>query len=97
MYTFISKPKPPVTVYYTGKHVSHVFEDLRKTKAPQQLVWPAKAKSSAYPHMYSTQNGKAKSTFNVAKCDKIFDELLKNGNITLSHTIPPIEKLKGYV
>jgi hypothetical protein len=33
MYTFILKTKPPVTVYYTGKHVSRVFEDLRKTKA----------------------------------------------------------------
>jgi hypothetical protein len=35
MYTFISEPKLPVTVYYTGKHVSRVFEDLRKTKAPK--------------------------------------------------------------
>jgi hypothetical protein len=34
MYTFISKPKLTVTVYYTRKHVSRVFEDLRKTKAP---------------------------------------------------------------
>jgi hypothetical protein len=34
MYTFISKPKLPMTVYYTGKHVSRVFEDLWKTKAP---------------------------------------------------------------
>jgi hypothetical protein len=34
MYTFISKSKLPVTVYHTGKHVSRVFEDLRKTKAP---------------------------------------------------------------
>jgi hypothetical protein len=38
MYTFISKPKPPVTVYYTGKHVSRVFEDLRKTKAPNNEI-----------------------------------------------------------
>jgi hypothetical protein len=30
-----------------------------------------------------------KFTFNVAKFDKIFDELLKNGNIKLTHTIPP--------
>jgi hypothetical protein len=30
-------------------------------------------------------------------CDKIFDELLKNGNIKLSHTIPPIEELKKCV
>jgi hypothetical protein len=34
MYTFISKPKLPEIVYYTGKQVSYVFEDLRKRKAP---------------------------------------------------------------
>jgi hypothetical protein len=37
MYTFIPKPKLPVTIYYTGKHVSRDFEDLRKTKAPNSL------------------------------------------------------------
>jgi hypothetical protein len=35
-----------------------------------------------------------KFTFNVAKCDKIFDKLLKNDNIKLTHTIPPLVKLK---
>jgi hypothetical protein len=35
MYTFISKLKLPVIVYYTRKHVSRVLEDLRKTKAPK--------------------------------------------------------------
>jgi hypothetical protein len=34
MHTFILKPKLPKTVYYTGKHVNYVFEDLRKRKAP---------------------------------------------------------------
>jgi hypothetical protein len=32
--------------------------------------------------------------FNVAKCDKIFDELLKSDNVKLSHTIPPIDVIK---
>jgi hypothetical protein len=36
-------------------------------------------------------------TFNVAKCHKIFDELLKYGNIKFSHTIPSVEELKGCV
>jgi hypothetical protein len=39
MHTFISKPKLHVTVYYTGKHVSHVFEDLWKTKAPNSIFY----------------------------------------------------------
>jgi hypothetical protein len=33
-------------------------------------------------------------TFDVAKCDKIFDELFKAGKIKMSHTIPPIDHLK---
>jgi hypothetical protein len=35
-----------------------------------------------------------KLTFDVAKCDKIFDELFKSGKIKMSHTIPPIDRLK---
>jgi hypothetical protein len=35
-----------------------------------------------------------KFTFDVSKCDKIFDKLLRIGKIKLSHTIPPIEDFK---
>jgi hypothetical protein len=35
-----------------------------------------------------------KYTFDVAKCDKIFDELHKGGYIKLSHTLPLLEELK---
>jgi hypothetical protein len=34
MHSFISKPKLPMTVYHTRIHVSCVFEDLQKRKAP---------------------------------------------------------------
>jgi hypothetical protein len=33
-------------------------------------------------------------TFNVAKYDKIFDELVKNENIKVTHTLPPLDELK---
>jgi hypothetical protein len=36
MHTFILHPKLAVTVYYTGKHVSHVVEDLSEDEGPQQ-------------------------------------------------------------
>jgi hypothetical protein len=62
-----------------------------------ELVWPAKAKSAARSPLHSAQKGKVKFTFNVAKCGKIFDEQLKNGNIKLRHTIPQMEELKRYV
>ena len=35
-----------------------------------------------------------KFTFDVSKCDHIFDELNKLGHIKLSHVIPPLEELK---
>jgi hypothetical protein len=38
--------------------------------------------------------GEMKFTFDVAKCDKIFDELFKSGKIKMSHTILPIDQLK---
>jgi hypothetical protein len=56
-----------------------------------ELVWPTKAKSSVCSHPHSTPKEKVKFTFKIAKCDKIFDELLKHGNIKLSHIIPPVE------
>jgi hypothetical protein len=62
-----------------------------------ELVWPAKAKSAARSLMHSAQKRKVKFTFNITKCDKIFDELLKHGNIKLSHIISSVEELKGRV
>jgi hypothetical protein len=40
MHTFISKSKLLETAYYTGKHVSYVFENLRKRKAPNRHQSP---------------------------------------------------------
>jgi hypothetical protein len=37
-----------------------------------------------------------KFTFDVSKCDRIFDELLKLGNIKISHTMPPIDEIKRH-
>jgi hypothetical protein len=33
----------------------------------------------------------------VAKCDRIFDELLKLGKIKISHTLPPPDEIKKRV
>jgi hypothetical protein len=64
-----------------------------------EFVWPTKDKSSACSSLQPVQKNRQeeiKFTFNVAKCDRIFDELLKNGNIKLTHTIPPMEELKRH-
>jgi hypothetical protein len=36
VYSFIPSPKVPVHILHMGNIVNHVFEDLRKMKAPQQ-------------------------------------------------------------
>jgi hypothetical protein len=64
-----------------------------------ELVWPAQAKPSSCSYLQSIQMNRqeeVKFTFNFAKCDKIFDELLKNGNIKLMHTIPSPDELKRH-
>jgi hypothetical protein len=49
--------------------------------------------SSLQP-VQKNQQGEVKFKFNVAQCDKIFDELLKSGHIKLSHTVPSTNELK---
>jgi hypothetical protein len=67
-------------------------DDELKQVYVTELVWLAKAKLptlSSLQTVQKNQQGEVKFTFNVAKCDKIFDELLKSSNNKLSHTIPP--------
>jgi hypothetical protein len=42
------------------------------------------------------QQDEVKFTFNVGKCDKIFDELLKNGNIKIDYIVPPADELRHH-
>jgi hypothetical protein len=61
------------------------------------MVWPKQAKSLACSSLQPVQKKRqeeVKFTFNVGKCDKIFDELLKNGNIKINHTVPSADELK---
>jgi hypothetical protein len=62
-----------------------------------EMVWPKQAKFSARSSLQPVQKKQQeeiKFTFNVGKCDKIFDELLKNNNIKLNHTVPSAAELK---
>jgi hypothetical protein len=79
---------------------AHEAESLSAPAKPEkiqvaELVWPAKTKYAARSSLHSAQKEKVKFIFNITKCDKIFDELLKHGNIKSSHIIPSIEELKG--
>jgi hypothetical protein len=61
------------------------------------MVWPKQAKFFICFSLQSVQKKRqedVKFTFNVGQYDKIFDELLKNGNIKINDTIPSVDKLK---
>jgi hypothetical protein len=88
----------------TIRHNVHIVEcdqsssdDESKEVYTAEMVWPKQAKSSACSSLQPVQKKwqeEVKFTFNVGKCDKIFDELLKNGNIKISHTVPSADELK---
>jgi hypothetical protein len=62
-----------------------------------EIVWLKQAKSSACSSLQPVQKKRSeevKFTFNVSKCDKIFDELLKNGNIKINYIVPLADELK---
>ena len=62
-----------------------------------EFIWPSEAKpcscSSLKPIPKNRQE-QVRFIFDVSKCDRIFDELHRSGNIKLSHAIPPLEELK---
>ena len=59
-------------------------DDESKEVYAAEFVWPSKAKPDSVPSLKLIQKNRQeelKFTFDVSKCDRIFDELLKNGNI----------------
>jgi hypothetical protein len=64
-----------------------------------EFIWPSKEKAYSCSSLKPASKGRQqeiKFTFDVSKCDRIFDELLKYGNIKLTHTIPPLDELKRH-
>jgi hypothetical protein len=71
------------------EHNQSSSDDEPKEVYTAEIVCPEQAKSSACSSLQSVQKKrqeKIKFTFNVGKCDKIFDELLKM--VTLRSIIP---------
>ena len=62
-----------------------------------KFVWPCKAKSyvcESLKSIYKNRQQEMKLIFDVAKCDKIFDELCKGGYIRVNHSLPSLDELK---
>ena len=72
-------------------------DDEDKEVYATEFVWPASAKPCICMSLKPTQSNRQeemKFTFDVSKCDRIFDELLRLGHLKITHVIPPLEELK---
>ena len=62
-----------------------------------EFAWPPTSKNVTCPFLKPIQKNRKddmKFTFDLAKCDHIFDEFLRNGYIKSSHPLPSHEALK---
>ena len=62
-----------------------------------EFVWPAKAKPLVCDDLkpvHKNRDDDIKCSFDIGKCDKIFDALLKDKVIRISHVIPSPEELR---
>src|SRR6185295_16787548 len=71
-------------------------DDEDKEAYAAEFVWPALAKPSTCASLKPTQKNRQeemKFNFDVSKCDRIFDELLRLGHLKITHVIPLLEEL----
>jgi hypothetical protein len=71
-------------------------DDESKEVCAAEFTWLSNDKANTCASLKPTHKSwdEMKFTFDVAKCNKIFDELFKSGKIKMSHTIPPLHQLK---
>ena len=89
-----SNEKPNRPVYVLGCD-SNCSDDEGKDVYTAEFVWPSNDKPCVCGSLKSIHKDRQERfTFDVSKCERIFDELYKNGYIKMSHVIPPLEELK---
>ena len=95
-----TKFKKEKDTYKSHRSNTHIVEydsnssnDEDKEVYTAEFVWPASAKPSTCTSLKPTQRNRQeemKFTFDVSKCDCIFDELLRLGHLKITHVIPPL-------
>jgi hypothetical protein len=71
--------------------------DESKEVYAAEFTWSSDDKANTCASLkpaHKSRQEEVKFTFNVAKCDRIFDELLKLVKIKISHTLPPPDEIK---
>jgi hypothetical protein len=68
-----------------------LLDDENKEVCAAEFTWLHNDKANTWASVKPAHKSRdeMKFTFDVAKCDKIFDESFKSGKIKMSHTIPP--------
>jgi hypothetical protein len=77
--------KPRRSNVHVVEYDSNSLDDENEVYVAE-FVWPSKSKASSCASLKLATKGRQeelKFTFAVSKCDRIFDELLKLGNICL--------------
>ena len=72
-------------------------DDESKDVYAAEFVWSPNDKPSTCASLKpipKNRHDEVKYTFDVSKCDRIFDELARLGKIKFSHTIPSVDELK---
>jgi len=94
------RAKETCQTHQSNIHIDCEFDNSdheKKGVYVAELVWSFEAipySCSSLKPIQKNRQEEARFTFDVSKCDHIFDELHRNGNIKLSHFIPPLEDLK---
>ena len=89
--------KPHRSNTHVVEYDSDSSSDEDKEVYTAEFVWPSAAKPSSCASIKPVQKNRKeemKFTFDVSKCYRIFDELLRLGHIKITHVIPPLEELK---
>jgi hypothetical protein len=96
----LNKEKENFKYHRSNNHMVDYDSDSSKDESEvciARFIWPSKDKTYSCSSLKPASKGRQeeiKFTFDVSKCDRIFDELLKSGNIKLSHTLPSLDELK---
>ena len=82
-----------------GMHVlqGEALDDEDNEVYAAEFVWSSNDKPSTCASLKlipKNRQDEVKFTFDVTKCERIFDELAKFGKIKFSHTIPSMDELK---
>ena len=90
-----SNEKPNRHVYVLGCD-SNCSDDEGKDVYTAEFVWPSNDKSCVCGSLKPIHKDRQERfIFDVSKCERIFDELYKNGYIKMSHAISPFEVESG--